>query len=143
MAELVGLASGLMALATFALKSCVTLCQKIREFQQHNEAVQDLIKELEALQGALVSLTKTIDTMTDVNLSALNIPLLRCGHACNEFEEALQGCLATSGGTRAKFRGWGKLKYMGDDVDTFRRTLAGYKSTIIITITDATLYALP
>lgn len=34
-------------------------------------------------------------------------------------------------GSRTSFRDWAKLRYMGDDIDGFRRLLAGYKLTII------------
>ncbi|XP_044715337.1 uncharacterized protein HRG_10916 [Hirsutella rhossiliensis] len=48
-------------------------------------------------------------------------------------------CVSQSGGTQTTFRGWAKLKYMGDDIDGFRRLLSGYKSTITIALTDANL----
>ncbi|KAH8751160.1 hypothetical protein BGZ57DRAFT_775119, partial [Hyaloscypha finlandica] len=40
---------------------------------------------------------------------------------------------------RTSFRDWAKLRYMGDNIDGFRQLLAGYKSTIIIALTDANL----
>jgi hypothetical protein len=140
MAEAIGVTSGLLTLAAFAFKSSVTLYQTVQSFQNHPEAVQDLLRELEALQGALRSLTETVGAAKEADLSALNLPLKRCGTACHDFEQRLLSCASQSGSARANFRAWARLRYLGDDVDSFRRTLAGYKSTILIAITDVTLY---
>jgi hypothetical protein len=139
MAECIGLASGLLTLATFAFQSSITLAKTIHSFQSHPKQVRDLKEELEALTEVLRSLTETVGATTDADFSALDLPLLRCGNACKEFEEEILKCSSRSGGNRRSFRDWTKLKYMGDDIDGFRRLLAGYKSTIIIALTDANL----
>jgi len=138
MAEAIGLASGLVALATFAFESGITLVKIVRSFQVHPKRVRDLIEELEALVTVLGSLTETVSGTTDVDLSALNLPLLQCGKACKEFGEEITKCSSRSGG-RTSFRDWAKLRYMGDDMDGFAQLVAGYKSTIIIALTDANL----
>jgi Fungal N-terminal domain of STAND proteins len=138
MAEAIGLASGLLTLATFAFQSSITLYNTIHSFQSHPKCVRDLIEELEALSGVLSSLSETVSATTDVDLSTLDLPLLRCGNACKEFEQELLKCSSRSGGSRS-FRDWAKLRYMGDDIDGFRRLLAGYKLTICIALTDANL----
>lgn len=139
MAEAIGLASGLLTLATFALQSSITLYETVKSFQSHQKRVRDLIEELEALSGVLGPLTEIIDGTTDVDLSSLNLPLLRCGNACREFEQELMKCSSRSGGNRTSFRDWAKLRYMGDDIDGFRRLLAGYQLTINIALADANL----
>jgi hypothetical protein len=139
MAEPIGVASGLLALATFAFQSSIALYQTVQSFQFHPKRVRDLEEELEALSGVLGSLTETISATTDVDLSALNLPLQRCGNACKEFGQEITKCSSRSGGSRTSFRDWAKLRYMGDDIDGFRQLLAGYKSTIIIALTDASL----
>jgi len=132
-------ASGLVALTAFAFKSSVALYQTINSFRHHSDTVRDLRDELEALQGALRSLTETVDGGAEADFSALSLPLLRCGNACRDFEDKILSSASRSDSTLANFRGWAKLRYLGDDVDSFRRMLAGYKSTILIAITDATL----
>jgi hypothetical protein len=87
MAETIGVASGLLALATFAFQSSTALYQTVQSFQFHPKRVRDLEEELEALSGVLGSLTKTVRATTDVDLSALDLPLRRCGSACKEFGE--------------------------------------------------------
>jgi hypothetical protein len=139
MAEAIGLASGLVALVTFAFQCSVTLVQTVQSFQSHSQRVRELTEELEALGGVLRSLGETVSATIDVDLSALNLPLLRCGHACKEFEREVLKCASRSGGSRTSFRDWAKLKYMGDDIDGFRRLVGGYKTTIIIALTDANL----
>lgn len=139
MVEPVGLASGLLTLATFAFQSCTTLYNTVHSFQSHPKRVRDLIEELEALSGVLGPLAETVSATTDFDLSALDVPLLRCGNSCNEFDQEIKKCSSRSGGNRTSFRDWAKLRYMGEDIDGFRRVLAGYKLTINIALTDANL----
>jgi Fungal N-terminal domain of STAND proteins len=139
MAEPISLAAGLLALATFAFQSSITLYNTIQSFQSHPKRVRDLTEELEALSGVLGPLSETVSATTDVDLSTLDLPLLRCGNACKEFEQELLKCSSRSGSSRTSFRDWAKLTYMGDDIDGFRRLLAGYKLTICIALTDANL----
>ena len=139
MAEPIGIASGLLTLATFAFQSSVNLVQTIQSFQNHPIVVRDLNEELQALSDVLHSLTQTVNATTDVDLSALELPLLRCGTACKDFEEKITKLSSHSRGKGTSFRDWAKLQYMGDNIDGFKRLLAGYKSTIIIALTDANL----
>ena len=139
MAEAIGVASGLLALASFAFKSSVTLYQTVESFKSHQQRVRDLVDELNALGGVLNSLTETVNSISDVDFSALKIPLLRCGNACLEFKGEILKFSSRSRGERTSFRDWAKLKYMGEDLDGFRRLLAGYKMTINVALTDATL----
>jgi hypothetical protein len=139
MAEPIGLAAGLLGLATFAFQSSITLSKTIQSFQSHPKRVRDLMEELEALSGVLGPLSETVSATTDVDLSILDLPLQRCGNACKEFEQELLKSSSRSGGSRTSFRDWAKLRYLGDDIDGFRRLLAGYKLTICIALTDANL----
>ncbi|MCJ1472221.1 hypothetical protein MMC13_000868 [Lambiella insularis] len=95
MAESIGLASGLLALATFAFQSSITLHNTVQSFLSHPKRVRDLIEELEALKGVLGPLTETISSTTEVDLSALDLPLLRC-YSCKEFEQEITKCSTRS-----------------------------------------------
>jgi hypothetical protein len=136
MADPVSLASGLLALVIFTHKSCVTLYTTIQGIKSHPKRVRDLVDELTTLNGVLETLTDTLKSDTNVDLSALDLPLRRCGNACNEFLQELQKCCSRSGGDKQSFRDWAKLKYMGDNIDEFKNSLAAYKSTILIALTD-------
>ncbi|CAM1503502.1 Fc.00g010930.m01.CDS01 [Cosmosporella sp. VM-42] len=139
MAEPIGLASGLITLISVAFKSSIALYNTIQSFRFQPKRVRDLMGELEALHVVLQMLTETLSRATDTDLSALEIPLRRCSDACKEFEKELLKCCSRSGGDRTSFRDWAKLTYMGDGIDGVRQLLAGYKSTINIALTDATL----
>ena len=138
MAEPIGIASGLVALTTFAFQSSIALYKTVRSFRTHPRDVRELLEQLDALGGVLDSLLKTVQEFTDLDLSSLEKPLRRCGNACQEFEQELLKCAPRSG-DKATFRGWAKLKYLGDDIDTFRRSLATYAATINVALADANL----
>lgn len=145
MAEPISLASGIVALATFAFKSSVSLYQVVDSFQNNQRTMRRLKEEVESLNGVLLSLQKVAAGNSAAgleDLKGLNLPLLRCGKACNDFEAEIIKCTAhsSSGGSRTSFRDWAKLKYMGDDISGFRNMLAGYKATIIIALGDANLF---
>ncbi|KAL4879546.1 hypothetical protein BJY04DRAFT_193701, partial [Aspergillus karnatakaensis] len=139
MADPISLASGLLALATFAFQSSLSLYDMVKSFRSHPTRVRELMEELEALSGVLGPLVDNVQSTSDTALSVLNLPLLRCGNACKEFEQEIMKCASRSNATRTSFRDWAKLKYMGDDIDGFRRVLAAYKLTINIALTDANL----
>ncbi|KAL4781665.1 hypothetical protein BJX76DRAFT_10180 [Aspergillus varians] len=139
MADPIGVASGLLALTTFAFQSSLSLCDMVKTFRSHPARVRDLLDELEALSGVLGPLVERVEATKDMELSVLNLPLLRCGNACKEFEQEIMKCASRSSATRTSFRDWAKLRYMGDDIDGFRRVLAAYKLTINIALTDANL----
>lgn len=139
MADPIGIASGLVALATFAFHSSVSLYKAVESFQTNTKIIRDLKEELEALDGVLRSLQQ-VAADNSADLTGLNLPLFRCGKACREFEAVIIKCTAHSGGSRTSFRDWAKLKYMGNDIAGFKNMLAGYKSTIRIALGDANLY---
>ncbi|KAH7386962.1 hypothetical protein DE146DRAFT_666141 [Phaeosphaeria sp. MPI-PUGE-AT-0046c] len=136
MAEPINLDSGLLAIVIFTHKSCLTLHSTLQSFKTHPKRVRDFVQQLETLLDALESLTDTVKTNTDVNLSVLDLPLQRCGNACNEFMEELQKCYSRSGDDKQSFRDWAKLKYMGDNIDDFKNSLAAYQSTITIALME-------
>jgi hypothetical protein len=139
MAEPIGLASGLVALATFTFQASVALFETVNSYNSHQQRVRDLAEETSALSGVLSSLTETVSASANLDLSALEIPLRRCGKACKEFEQEIKKCSLRSGGNRASFRDWARLRYMGEDIDGFRRVLLGYKLTITIALSDVNL----
>ncbi|RDL32368.1 Uncharacterized protein BP5553_08824 [Venustampulla echinocandica] len=138
MADPISTASGVLALAVFALKSSQVLYQTVASFQSNQRIVRELREELEALDAVLQALRDTA-TNTDPGLTMLSLPLFRCGNACKDFEAVIVKCTAHSNGSRTSFRDWAKLRYMGDDISGFKNMLAGYKSTVIIALGDANI----
>ena len=139
MAEAIGVASGLVALGTFALDSSIKLYEIVNSFQSHQQRVRDLAEETTSLSTVLASLLETIQATSGVDFAALEVPLRRCGRACDEFRLEIQKFSSRSAGSRTSFRDWARLRYMGDDIDGFRRLLASYKMTITIALTNANL----
>ena len=138
MADPISISSGLVALTAFACNASKTLYQAIQSFKNNQRAIRELKEELEALDGVLQSLRQAADD-GDADLNGLELPVFRCGKACEEFEAMLVKCTAHSGGSRTSFRDWAKLSYMGEDIAGFRNMLAGYKSTISIALGGANL----
>jgi hypothetical protein len=139
MAEAIGAASGLLALGQFAFQSSIALYQTISSYQSHQQRVRDLADESNALSDVLGSLVETVQSTTDLDLSSLEIPLRQCGKACQAFEQEIKKCSSRSTGSRASVRDWARLRYIGEDIDGFRRLLASYKMTIMVALTDANL----
>ncbi|GMF97350.1 unnamed protein product [Aspergillus oryzae] len=113
MAEPIGLASSLPALATFAFKASLSLYETVNIFRSHTKRVRDLIEKLESLSGVLAPLQELLDTTTDENLSIFELPLRRCGNTCSEFEQEIIESLSRSA-NRTSFRDWAKshLRYL-------------------------------
>ncbi|KAL7948772.1 hypothetical protein V8C42DRAFT_229349 [Trichoderma barbatum] len=139
MAEVIGIASGLLALGEFAFKSSVALYETISSYQSHQQRVRELAEEASALSGVLGSLVETVKATNDIDLSSLELPLQQCGKACHTFEQQVKKVSSRSTGARASVRDWARLRYMGEDMDGFRRLLASYKMTIMVALTDANL----
>lgn len=89
MAEPISLASGLLTLAAFAFKCSISLYETAKSLQSHQQRVRDLVEELSALGAVLSSLTETVNALSDIDFSALKVPLLRCGNACQDYEKVL------------------------------------------------------
>jgi hypothetical protein len=139
MVEPVGLTSGILTLATFAFQCSVSLYETVDSFRSHPKRVRELLNELEALSTVLAPLIDLVKSNSDVDLSFLDLPLLRCGNVCKEFQQEVLKCASRSNSSRTSFRDWARLTYMGDNIDDFRDLLAGYKATINIAVTDANL----
>jgi hypothetical protein len=138
MAELIGLAAGVLALSAFAFKSSASLYQTVKSLQNNRREIRELKEELEALNNVIESLQR-LPSIEDVQFEALCLPLLRCGQACKDFEKVIADLTKHSNGSKTSFRDWAKLKYAGSDIAGFKNLLAGYKATISIAIGDVNL----
>ena len=136
MADPISLASGLLALTTFALQSSKSLYQAIESFQKCPRTICDLKEELEALDGVLHSLHETASN-SNIDLTGLKLPLLRCGNCCRDLETLINKCTTHSSGSKTSIRDWAKLQYMEKDIVGIQMMLAVYKSTISIALADA------
>ncbi|KAK0343672.1 hypothetical protein LTR59_014733 [Friedmanniomyces endolithicus] len=139
MADPLSATSALVGLVTFSYQASKGLRDTINSFKQHPKYVRDLQDELSALEGVLLLLEQSLATAGTEDYQALEYPIQRCGHACHEFQQALQKCLGRVHGDASSFRAWLKIRWIGNDIHGFRDTLAGYKSTIAIAMAGVNL----
>ncbi|PYH91110.1 hypothetical protein BO71DRAFT_59068 [Aspergillus ellipticus CBS 707.79] len=137
MADVLSVASSLIALATFAFEASKSLYALVEGFKNTQRTVRELRYELESLTQVLGTLISAVMD-NEAELASLKLPLLRCGKICSEFREIIRKCVAHSNGQRTSFRDWAKLQYMGGNINDLKTTLAGYKATISIALGGAT-----
>jgi Fungal N-terminal domain of STAND proteins len=134
MAE-IGVASGVIALVTFAFQSSQVLYQTVDSFRSQKREVRELKNELQSLTPVLDSLKQVSSVdKADADFGPLKVPLYQCGIACRDFRILIEGCVSRSEQDRKSFRDWARLKYKGDNIDEFRKMIAAYKSTINLAI---------
>jgi hypothetical protein len=131
--------SALLKQLSFALQSEIKLYKTIESTQTQSRSALSLLEELDDLNGILSSFTEAIGASADAESYALRLPLQRCGNACTEFEKEILKCISRSGGKSTNIQDWANLRYMGDDIVSFRQLLARYKSIINISRIDASL----
>lgn len=138
MTDPISVSSGVVTLVMFTFQSSVALYQTIQSFRSSKRSIRELEEELGALTAVLQSLNDVANG-SNVDFSSLELPLRRCGKACQEFEKLVGKITQHSSGSRTSFRDWANLTYMGGDITAFKNMIAGYKSIIMIALGDANL----
>ena len=131
--DLIGTHFGLLTSTAIAFQSSKALYQQLSSFRNDGRNVQRLKEEVKAVNDVLGSLHHTLD-QNKLDLSDLELPVRRCGMACQEFAKIIEKRNA-----QPSFRDWFKISYKGMDVAGFTSLVAGYKATIIIALGDANL----
>lgn len=132
--------AGILAVGGFALKSSMALHQTIREFKTQNKDARALKAELGDLTGVLGSLLETVANNPTIDFRSLELPLQRCGHACEDYGKIIERCIKHSGdGQRPSVRDWLTQKYLQGDINDFKEMLAAHKSTINIALANANM----
>jgi hypothetical protein len=139
MTEPIGLAAVLVSFADAALKSTITLCKMIQSFQLKSNHVRTLEKDLDNLSAVLGSLTERGSMTPEIDFSGLGNTRLQHADIRKGFEKGTTNCLSRADRSRINLRDWPKLTYVGEDIDSVRHILAGYKSAISNTFAEADL----
>ena len=139
MADPLSIAAGILAVGGFALKSSMALHSTIRGFRSQNRDARALKAEVSDLTGVLGSLLETASSNPTLDFTALELPLERCGKACEEYEIIISKCTKHSDGSKSSVRDWFAQKYLQGDINDFRAMIAMYKSTINIALANANL----
>jgi hypothetical protein len=92
MADPLSISSGLIALATFAFQSSVTLYTVIRSLQQQNSNTRALKGELSDLNAVLETLLDTVASHPEIKFDGLESPLRRCGKVCEDYSKIIAKC---------------------------------------------------
>jgi hypothetical protein len=128
----------LVSLAESALQSSKQLYDTIKSSQSGKRTITELKHELEDLVVVLASVKEVVNN-SDPIFNSLRTLLYYCGNACLEFEKLLRECTSNLTENRTSLRDWIKLRYKGEDINSFRVRLAIYKATINIAIGDINL----
>lgn len=139
MGDPLSITAGILAVAGFALKSSTALHATIRGFRSQNKDARALKTEVGDLTGVLGSLLETVSSNPNLDFKALELPLQRCGHACQEYTKVIAKCTKYSDGSKPSVRDWISQKYLQGDINDFRNMLAIHKSTINIALANANL----
>ena len=142
MADPLSITSALVGLVAFSCGASKALRDTIQSFKHHPKYVRDLNDELIALEDVLKLLEQSLISSGEADYAMLQVPIQRCGRSCDEFKQALQKCLKQDSNNRASFRGWLRIRWIGNDIYGFKDTLAGYKSTIAIAMAGINLSVL-
>jgi hypothetical protein len=129
----------IVALVTFAVQSSKLLYETVSSFKKLPKVIQHLKDEAGALIEVLQTLQRTL-AASDIDLTALELPLKQCGKACKDFAGLVKKCSKHSGESEWSFRDWAKLKYLGEDVIGLQKLLAGYKATIALALLNTNMY---
>jgi hypothetical protein len=133
MADPLSIASSVVALVTFGLQTSKILRTTIESFQNRTKTIRDLRIDVLALLGALEELNEAVEDGA-AEFDRLKLPLYSCAILCSDFNGMIHKCTSRTSDSKGSFRDWTKLHFRGNDIETFRTTLAGYKSTIQVAI---------
>lgn len=132
-----------LAVGGFTFKSCERLHGLIRSLQSQNKDARALRGELSDLMTVLGCLLETIASNPTLDFKALELPLQRCGQACEDYRKIVERCTkhsnVSSDTARPSKRDWIKQKYLQGDINDFKAMLAAHKSTINIALANANL----
>lgn len=133
------MASGLPTPAAAALSSRAARNKELNRSQRRSRHGRDLIREMEALDDILRTLIETVSSTTNADLSALNLCLLDCSKACEDFQMNIAKSVPTLGSNKRPFKDWIALRHIANDIVSFTQTITVCKSTIAIALTNTIL----
>jgi Fungal N-terminal domain of STAND proteins len=135
MADPLSITASLLGITTAALQSAKSLYEAIKRFRDRDKTLRRLQNEVEDVTNILASLKEVISA--DQSITALlEGPVERCGQLCCEFERSMKKFRERS---KTGFLDWAKMEFMRGDMNDFIDTVAGYKSTIAVSLGTITM----
>jgi hypothetical protein len=123
--------------AGLALNAVIKLYELVQQYKNSSKLIENVTEELRALVTLLQSL-QSLPQDSDVDLTALEVPLQRCSTVCEEFQ-VLISSISPEDAKSGKFRGWLKLQSNGQSIKSFQTSLEIWRSTICIALGDINL----
>jgi hypothetical protein len=133
MAEPIGIASGVLALATFGFQASISLYQTLGSIESHNKDVANLQRELEVLIAVIQPLQQEIQVGSvthESRYAVLKTPLYSCGECCTELKESLLSWNRHTKDSKSSLRDWLRMQYNGRTAKELGDRLANYKITL-------------
>ena len=137
--EVVGITSGLLAIAEFSLCASKALYQQISSIKNHNDTVEKLYTDLSTFTAVLTGLNgqfgQSDNDPHNKRLELLKRPLLECGVACDTLSKNLTSCTAQHPEEKREvIKKWLKLQYKGKSVQETTSLIGSYKSTLTVAL---------
>ena len=147
MAEAVGLAASIIAIATLAYQSSKTLYDLLDSIRNVPKTLQDLNEDLSAISQLLKSIKSAMEDSSDDSFSdgvkkcleEVKPALTGCGKTCDEFTEKIGKIMSHSDEKHTSKRDRIKLQFEEKDILAFRYRLGSYKATLNIALSLALL----
>lgn len=134
MAEVVGITSGLLALAVAGYKASKSLHEAVSNLQNRRKTIRDIRNDSTSLVAVLETIEERIRGSSDLErLEPLRQPLDCCTTTCQEMLEMLDACTVHSTDDRNRVRDWLNMRFHGKGFEDIKQRLCSYKSTLDIT----------
>jgi hypothetical protein len=122
MAEVVGLASGILTLVVFAFDTSKLLYEAVSSFKSQRKAVKDFQTDLESLLIILSSIREQAQRSSEVaRLEPLRVPLDCCAIIRAEIREMLGACTVHSKEGRDSIRDGLNMRYKEKSFEDVRK----------------------
>ena len=140
MAEAIGLAAGLLALATAAYTTSKALHEAISSFRSQLEAIKNLRADSESLTVVLSQIYAEIQNAHDnERFESLRQPIYYCMKECQELHEMINACTAHTTDNRKSVRDWLSMQFHGKSFEDMKQRLFSYKLTLSVAFSLITM----
>lgn len=133
MAEVIGLASGLLTLTIFASETSKSLYEAVSSFKSQRKTIIDVQVDLKSLVDILGKITEQAQLPREVErLEHLRNQVNCCTVTCQEMHKMLEQATRHSKEGSDSVRVWLSMRYHEKSFEDMKNRLASYKSTLAI-----------
>ncbi|KAL8696017.1 MAG: hypothetical protein Q9201_007864 [Fulgogasparrea decipioides] len=133
MAEVIGLASGLLTLTVAAYKTSKSLYETVSSLQSQRKTIKDIQADLNSLVTVLEKVHEHIQSSHNIKrLEPLRQPVDCCMTTYQEMHEMLDACIIHGTDSRNSVRDWLGMRCHEKSFEDLKQRLFSYKSTLSI-----------